>query len=172
MDAERWQRLSPLLDALLELPAEMRSEHLAALRREDPALADELEALLALEDGDAEFLAEPIVDVPNGARPGARIGPYRLDGRAFLAPMAGVTDLPFRKIVMRLCAGLSVSEMFASQAILRRHLDPLEQNARRATGFQAHTRFGTPFHTSTASIQQEQRRTLAGLRRDDQLTGL
>ena len=45
MDAERWQRLSPLLDALLELPAEQRSEHLAALRREDGALADELEKL-------------------------------------------------------------------------------------------------------------------------------
>ena len=43
MDAERWLRLSPLLDALLELPEDMRSEHLAALRREDGALADELE---------------------------------------------------------------------------------------------------------------------------------
>ena len=45
MDAERWLRLSPLLDALLELPEDMRSEHLAALRREDGALADELEKL-------------------------------------------------------------------------------------------------------------------------------
>ena len=42
MDAERWQRLSPLLDALLELPEQQRSEHLAALRREDAALADDL----------------------------------------------------------------------------------------------------------------------------------
>ena len=41
MDAERWQRLSPLLDALLELLPEQRDEHLAALRREDPALADD-----------------------------------------------------------------------------------------------------------------------------------
>ena len=49
MDAERWLRLSPLLDALLELPEDMRSEHLAALRREDGALADELEKLLAME---------------------------------------------------------------------------------------------------------------------------
>ena len=32
-----------------------------------------------MEEGDADFLAEPVVDVPNGARPGARIGPYRLD---------------------------------------------------------------------------------------------
>ncbi|HTL14817.1 MAG TPA: serine/threonine-protein kinase [Thermomonas sp.] len=79
MDAERWQRLSPLLDALLELPPGPREEHLAALRREDPALADELGRLLALEAGDAQFLAEPVVELPAGARPGARIGAYRLE---------------------------------------------------------------------------------------------
>ena len=62
MDAERWQRLSPLLDALLELPLEARGEHLAALRREDAALADELEGLLALEEGDDAFLAEDLVE--------------------------------------------------------------------------------------------------------------
>ncbi len=79
MDAERWQRLSPLLDALLELPSEQRIEHLAALRREDSRLADELQHLLTLEENDADFLVEPVVELPNGARPGARIGPYRLD---------------------------------------------------------------------------------------------
>ncbi len=79
MDAERWHRLSPLLDALLELTEEQRSDHLAALRREDAGLADELESLLSLEDADAGFLAEPVVTLPNGARPGARIGPYRLE---------------------------------------------------------------------------------------------
>ncbi|MES2859398.1 MAG: serine/threonine-protein kinase [Pseudomonadota bacterium] len=79
MEVERWQRLSPLLDALLELPEQQREEHLAALHREDPALADQLRALLALEEADAGFLAEPVVELPNGARPGARIGPYRLD---------------------------------------------------------------------------------------------
>ena len=79
MDAERWQRLSPLLDALLELPEGQRSEHLAVLRREDSALADELETLLALDDSDTDFLSEPVVEMPNSARPGARIGPYRLD---------------------------------------------------------------------------------------------
>ncbi|MEO5629133.1 MAG: hypothetical protein ABIQ62_05120 [Thermomonas sp.] len=79
MDVERWQRLSPLLDALLELPPGQRSEHLDALRREDVALADELQHLLTLDEDAADFLAEPVVEMPNGARPGARIGPYRLD---------------------------------------------------------------------------------------------
>ena len=47
MDAERWQRLSPLLDALLELPEQQRHEPLAALRRADAALAEAVKAILA-----------------------------------------------------------------------------------------------------------------------------
>ncbi len=43
------------------------------------------------------------------------IGPYRLANRAFLAPMAGITDLPFRRIAARFGAGLVVSEMIASE---------------------------------------------------------
>ena len=59
MDAERWQRLSPLLDALLELDGEARTARLDALREEDPALAAEIETLLALEDDNEDFLSEP-----------------------------------------------------------------------------------------------------------------
>ena len=36
-----------------------------------------------------------------------------------LAPMSGVTDMPFRRLVKRLGAGLVVSEMIASQAMIR-----------------------------------------------------
>jgi nifR3 family TIM-barrel protein len=43
------------------------------------------------------------------------IGPYRLANRAFLAPMAGITDLPFRRMAARFGAGLVVSEMIASE---------------------------------------------------------
>lgn len=79
MDAERWQRLSPLLDALLELDAEARRARLDELRTEDPGLADELEALLALEDEHEDFLAEPLVAPPPMAKPDSMIGPYKLD---------------------------------------------------------------------------------------------
>ena len=47
------------------------------------------------------------------------IGPVRLDDPVILAPMSGVTDLPFRRLVKREGAGLVVSEMIASQAMVR-----------------------------------------------------
>ncbi len=43
-----------------------------------------------------------------------QIGPYRLDPAVVLAPMAGVTDKPFRMLCKRLGAGLCVSEMTTS----------------------------------------------------------
>jgi tRNA-dihydrouridine synthase B len=46
------------------------------------------------------------------------IGPYSLDNRVALAPMAGVTDLPFRQLCKQLGAGLVVSEMMSSDASL------------------------------------------------------
>ncbi len=47
-----------------------------------------------------------------------RIGPYSLENSVALAPMAGVTDLPFRRLCKRLGAGLVVSEMVTSDASL------------------------------------------------------
>ena len=39
------------------------------------------------------------------------IGPYRLPNRLFVAPMAGVTDRPFRQLCRQWGAGYAVSEM-------------------------------------------------------------
>jgi tRNA-dihydrouridine synthase B len=48
-----------------------------------------------------------------------RIGPYQLDNNLLVAPMAGVTDRPFRQLCRRLGAGMAVSEMISSDASLR-----------------------------------------------------
>jgi tRNA-dihydrouridine synthase B len=47
------------------------------------------------------------------------VGPVRLDDPVILAPMSGVTDLPFRRLVKSHGAGLVVSEMIASEAMIR-----------------------------------------------------
>lgn len=48
-----------------------------------------------------------------------KIGPYTIDNRLVLAPMAGVTDRPFRQLCRQLGAGLTVSEMVTSNPDLR-----------------------------------------------------
>ena len=47
-----------------------------------------------------------------------KIGPHTLANRIFVAPMAGVTDRPFRQLCKKLGAGYAVSEMIASNALL------------------------------------------------------
>ncbi len=48
-----------------------------------------------------------------------RIDDQIFDPPVFLAPMAGITDLPFRRLVQRFGAGLVVSEMVASQEMVQ-----------------------------------------------------
>ena len=79
MDTTRWQRLSPLLDELFELEAHDRARRLDELRADDPDLAVELEALIALEVGQEDFLSEPVVSPQRGVLPGNEVGPYRLE---------------------------------------------------------------------------------------------
>src|SRR5499426_2801947 len=50
---------------------------------------------------------------------GIQVGPVQLEAPVILAPMSGVTDMPFRSLVKRSGAGLVVSEMIASQAMIR-----------------------------------------------------
>lgn len=48
-----------------------------------------------------------------------KIGNITLSNNVILAPMTGVTDLPFRTLVKRMGCGLVVSEMIASQSMIR-----------------------------------------------------
>ena len=50
--------------------------------------------------------------------PTAKIGPYTLPNPLIVAPMAGVTDRPFRLLCRRLGAGLAVSEMVIADSRL------------------------------------------------------
>ena len=47
-----------------------------------------------------------------------RIGPYLLKNNLIVAPMAGVTDRPFRQLTKTMGAGMAVSEMVASNSLL------------------------------------------------------
>jgi tRNA-dihydrouridine synthase B len=47
-----------------------------------------------------------------------QIGPYQLENNLLLAPMAGVTDRPFRQLCRRLGAGMAVSEMVSANSTL------------------------------------------------------
>jgi len=53
------------------------------------------------------------------------LGGCRLEVPVILAPMSGVTDLPFRRLARRLGAGLVVSEMIASWAMIRENSNTL-----------------------------------------------
>jgi len=48
-----------------------------------------------------------------------QIGPVTIDCPVVLAPMTGVSDLPFRRMVRRFGSGLNVTEMIASPAAIR-----------------------------------------------------
>ncbi len=58
-----------------------------------------------------------------------QIGPLRIDCPVILAPMTGVTDLPFRKLVRRFGSGLNVTEMIASPAMIRETRQSLQKAA-------------------------------------------
>jgi tRNA-dihydrouridine synthase B len=57
-----------------------------------------------------------------------QVGPVRVTSPVILAPMTGVTDLPFRRVVKRYGAGLTVSEMIASQAMVRETRQSLQKS--------------------------------------------
>jgi len=108
MDVERWKRLSPLLDVLLELEPQARLAQLQLLREQDPAIADELEKLLALEDGSGDFMDRPLLERPGPPQVDTLVGPYRMEvllgeggmGMVWLAARAD--GLYQRKVALKL----------------------------------------------------------------------
>lgn len=76
-----------------------------------------------------------------------QIGPITIDSPVFLAPMTGVSDLPFRKLVKGYGVGMVFSEMIASKAVV------LEtKNAERMCRFEATER---PFAIQLAGCEPE-----------------
>lgn len=58
-----------------------------------------------------------------------QIGAVNIACPVILAPMTGVTDMPFRKVVRRFGSGLNVTEMIASQAMIRETRQSLQKAA-------------------------------------------
>jgi tRNA-dihydrouridine synthase B len=66
------------------------------------------------------MISRPNTKAPaSSRRSGFRIGEHEIANCAMLAPMSGITDAPFRRLVGSLGAGLVVSEMTASAALAR-----------------------------------------------------
>src|SRR3546814_8511954 len=57
------------------------------------------------------------------------IGSITIADPVILAPMTGVTDLPFRRLVRRFGSGLNVTEMIASQAAIRETRQSIQKAA-------------------------------------------
>lgn len=83
-----------------------------------------------------------------------KIGPYKLSSNIILAPMAGVSDRPFREIVYALGAGLTVSEMVSSNPrLIGSRKSVLRRDHRGETGIRAVQIVGTePEEMAAAAI--------------------
>jgi nifR3 family TIM-barrel protein len=54
-------------------------------------------------------------------KPALKIGPYKVDPPVVLAPMAGITNVAFRRLCAEYGAGLYVCEMITARAVVERH---------------------------------------------------
>src|SRR5690606_31770648 len=80
-----------------------------------------------------------------------RIGPYAIEPKVVLAPMAGVTDKPFRLLCKQLGAGLAVSEMTIS--------DPRFWNTRKSLQRMDHAGEPDPVSVQIAGTEPGRRAT-------------
>lgn len=87
------------------------------------------------------------------------IGPHQLSNNLILAPMAGITDRPFRNLCKHNGAGLAVSEMVASNPALRKHKRTLlKADHSGETGLRSVQILGTnPEDMAQAALFNEQR---------------
>ncbi len=88
-----------------------------------------------------------------------QIGPYSLKNKLILAPMAGITDRPFRELCRQFGAGLAVSEMVASNPALQKHRRTLlKTDYTGETGLRSVQILGTnPLHMADAARLNQQR---------------
>ncbi|CAK0765357.1 putative tRNA-dihydrouridine synthase [uncultured Gammaproteobacteria bacterium] len=99
-----------------------------------------------------------ITFVMTGLMTGISLGTLKLAAPVALAPMAGVTDLPFRRLVKSFGVGWVVSEMIASQAMVR--------EARRTLKMAAGCAEEHPFAVQIAGCEPEVMAEAARLNRD------
>jgi tRNA-dihydrouridine synthase B len=78
---------------------------------------------------DSGLQAPPSAAADGFAASGVAIGRIRLANRVLLAPMSGVSDLPFRQAASELGAGLVISEMIASEELVRERRDVVRRTA-------------------------------------------
>ncbi len=88
-----------------------------------------------------------------------KIGPYTLSNKLILAPMAGITDRPFRELCRKFGVGLAVSEMVASHPSLQKHRRTLlKTDYSGETGLRSVQILGTdPHHMAAAALLNQQR---------------
>ncbi len=83
-----------------------------------------------------------------------QIGSYQLKNKLILAPMAGITDRPFREVCQHYGAGLTVSEMVASHPHLQNHNRTLQKtNYKPNSGLRAVQILGTDPEQMAAAAQ-------------------
>ena len=87
-----------------------------------------------------------------------QIGNITLKDRVILAPMSGVTDLPFRRVVKSRGASLVISEMIASQAMIR--------HTRQSLRMASHSEEETPRTVQLAGCEPEVMAEAAKLNED------